>query len=110
MFLGSKVRRLRKADNITAIYEPIVLTMWDPTFHNPIGLQGLLGDGFTLLYLSIGLARRENIGSLLFLFSSVSSNTYVDKALAYYCLSSFLQDYTSVFKHKSLIMKEKVVI
>jgi hypothetical protein len=24
MFLGSKVRRVRKADNLTAIYEPIV--------------------------------------------------------------------------------------
>jgi hypothetical protein len=24
MFMGSKVRRVRKADNITAIYEPIV--------------------------------------------------------------------------------------
>jgi hypothetical protein len=30
MFLGSKVRRLRRADNLTAIYEPIVETMWDP--------------------------------------------------------------------------------
>jgi hypothetical protein len=24
MFLGSKVRRVRRADNLTAIYEPIV--------------------------------------------------------------------------------------
>jgi hypothetical protein len=30
MFLGSEVRRVRRADNITAIYEPIVYTMWDP--------------------------------------------------------------------------------
>jgi hypothetical protein len=30
MFLGSKVRRVRKADNLTAICEPIVQTMWDP--------------------------------------------------------------------------------
>jgi hypothetical protein len=30
MFLGSKARPERKADNLTAIYEPIVLTMWDP--------------------------------------------------------------------------------
>jgi hypothetical protein len=30
MFLGSKVRLVRKADNLTAIYEPIVWTMWDP--------------------------------------------------------------------------------
>jgi hypothetical protein len=30
MFLGSKVRLVRKADNLTAIYEPIVETVWDP--------------------------------------------------------------------------------
>jgi hypothetical protein len=29
MFLGSKVRLMRVADNLTAIYEPIVWTMWD---------------------------------------------------------------------------------
>jgi hypothetical protein len=30
MFLGSKVRLVCGADNLTAIYEPIVYTMWDP--------------------------------------------------------------------------------
>jgi hypothetical protein len=30
MFLGSEVRLVREADNLTAIYEPIVWTMWDP--------------------------------------------------------------------------------
>jgi hypothetical protein len=30
MFLGSKVRLAREADNLTAICEPIVWTMWDP--------------------------------------------------------------------------------
>jgi hypothetical protein len=30
MFLGSKVRRVRRADNLAAIYEQIVKTMWDP--------------------------------------------------------------------------------
>jgi hypothetical protein len=30
MFLGNKVRRVRKADKHTAIYEPIVQTMWYP--------------------------------------------------------------------------------
>jgi hypothetical protein len=30
MFLGSKVRLVGEADNLTAIYESIVLTMWDP--------------------------------------------------------------------------------
>jgi hypothetical protein len=29
MFLGSKVRRVRRADNLAAIYKPIVYTMWD---------------------------------------------------------------------------------
>jgi hypothetical protein len=30
MFLESKVRPVRGADNLTAIYDPIVYTMWDP--------------------------------------------------------------------------------
>jgi hypothetical protein len=30
MFLGSKVRPVRGADNLTAVYEPIVYTMWHP--------------------------------------------------------------------------------
>jgi hypothetical protein len=30
MFLGSKVRQVRRADNLTAICEPNVWTMWDP--------------------------------------------------------------------------------
>jgi ABC-type cobalt transport system substrate-binding protein len=29
-FLGSKARQARKADKLTAIYEPIVKVMWDP--------------------------------------------------------------------------------
>jgi hypothetical protein len=30
MFLGNKVRPVRRADNLTAICELIVQTMWDP--------------------------------------------------------------------------------
>jgi hypothetical protein len=30
MFLGSKVLPVRKADNLTAICEPTLKTMWDP--------------------------------------------------------------------------------
>jgi hypothetical protein len=30
MFLGSNEQRVRKADNLTAIYELTVYTMWDP--------------------------------------------------------------------------------
>jgi hypothetical protein len=28
MFLGSKVRQVRRADNFAAIFEPIFYTMW----------------------------------------------------------------------------------
>jgi hypothetical protein len=34
MFLGSKVQVVCRADNLTAMYEPIVKTMWDPQ-HRP---------------------------------------------------------------------------
>jgi hypothetical protein len=30
MFLGSRVRPEHEADNLTAMREPIVYTMWDP--------------------------------------------------------------------------------
>jgi hypothetical protein len=30
MFLASRERLVRGADNLSAIYEPIVWTMWDP--------------------------------------------------------------------------------
>jgi hypothetical protein len=43
MFLGSKVRLARGADNLTAIFEPIIYTMRDPQhLTNPKGLHGLL--------------------------------------------------------------------
>jgi hypothetical protein len=32
MFLGSKVRSVHGADNLTAICEPTVYTMWDPQY------------------------------------------------------------------------------
>jgi hypothetical protein len=52
MFLGRKARLVRRADKLTAIYEPIVLdNVGSLTPQNPIGLQGLLRDSFTLLYL-----------------------------------------------------------
>jgi hypothetical protein len=49
MFLGNKVRPVRRADNLTTIYEPE--NVGSLTSHNPIGLQGLLRGSFTLLYL-----------------------------------------------------------
>jgi hypothetical protein len=30
MFLGSKIRPVCSADILTAIYEPVIQTMWDP--------------------------------------------------------------------------------
>jgi hypothetical protein len=49
MFLGSKVRRVRRADKLTAICEPNCLdNVGSLTSHNPIGLHGPLRDGFTL--------------------------------------------------------------
>jgi hypothetical protein len=52
MFLGSKVQLVRKADNLTAIYELDCLdNVGSLTSHNPIGLQGLLRDSFTLYIL-----------------------------------------------------------
>jgi hypothetical protein len=40
---GGKGRPARKADNLTAICEPIFcLNMGSSTSHNPIGLHGLL--------------------------------------------------------------------
>jgi hypothetical protein len=41
--LGGKGRPARKADNLTAIYEPIVYkNVGTSTSHNPMGLHGLL--------------------------------------------------------------------
>jgi hypothetical protein len=47
MFLGSKVRPVRGADNLTAIYERFL------TSHNHICLQGLLGNNFTFYFADI---------------------------------------------------------
>jgi hypothetical protein len=44
MFLGSKVRRVSRDDNLTAICEPSLDTVGSLTSHKPIGLQGLLRE------------------------------------------------------------------
>jgi hypothetical protein len=63
MFLGSKVRRVRKADNLTVIYEPIVLdNVGSLTSHNPIDLQGLLRDSFFFLLGEVGWGDVDWIG------------------------------------------------
>jgi hypothetical protein len=48
MFLGSKVRRVRRADKLTAICADCLDNVGSLTSHNPIGLHGLLRDSFTL--------------------------------------------------------------
>jgi hypothetical protein len=42
MFLGSRVQLVCKADNLTAICELIIYTMWNPRHLSPIDLHGLL--------------------------------------------------------------------
>jgi hypothetical protein len=45
LFLCSRAWPVRKADETTTIHEPIVQTLRNPsTFHNPIGLRGLLAE------------------------------------------------------------------
>jgi hypothetical protein len=54
MFLGSKVRRVRRADNLTAICEPLCLdNVVSLTSQNPIALHSLLWDSFTLWILIV---------------------------------------------------------
>jgi hypothetical protein len=54
MFLGSKLRPVRGADNLTAIYEPI----------GPIGLHGLLrGQLYFLLFNKCGVIRDSAWGN-----------------------------------------------
>jgi hypothetical protein len=48
MFLGSRARPVRRAENLAAICEPVVWTMWDP--HNLTTIQAFpacYGDSFT---------------------------------------------------------------
>jgi hypothetical protein len=56
MFLGSKVQLVRRADNLTIIYELIVYTMWDLQHLTPYrpprpvkGIALLYGDGVYFL-------------------------------------------------------------
>jgi hypothetical protein len=50
MFLWSKVRPVRGPDNLTAIYEPIVQTMWDP--RSLTTLEASYGENFYFFYIS----------------------------------------------------------
>jgi hypothetical protein len=43
MFLGSKVRRVRRADNLTAIWADCLENVGSLTSHKPIGLHGVTG-------------------------------------------------------------------
>jgi hypothetical protein len=52
VFLGSKVLPVRGADNLTAIYEPTVSTMWDLNISQPYR-HPLLVTGIALLYFCV---------------------------------------------------------
>jgi hypothetical protein len=50
MFLGSRERLAREADNLAAICEPIVKTMWDPQHLTTLYTSTVCyGDSFTFL-------------------------------------------------------------
>jgi hypothetical protein len=49
--LGGKARPARRADNLTAIYEPIVLIMWEPRRLTTLwALTACYRDSFTLFF------------------------------------------------------------
>jgi hypothetical protein len=50
MFLGTRVRPVRKADNLTAIYEPIVYTLWDQHLTTLEASTACYEDSFTFYY------------------------------------------------------------
>jgi hypothetical protein len=48
MFLGRRARPVLRADNLTAICEPIVYTMWDPQHLTALwASKACYGDSFT---------------------------------------------------------------
>jgi hypothetical protein len=52
IFLGGKARPARKADNLTAICEPIVKKMWEPQPHATLwAFMACYKDGFTLPFI-----------------------------------------------------------
>jgi hypothetical protein len=60
MFLGSKVRRMHRSDNLTAIYEPIVLKIWDPQYLTTLYIStACYGVSFTLWEQSVLSVRYE---------------------------------------------------
>jgi hypothetical protein len=49
MLLGNRARPVRKADDLSAICEPIVYTMWDPRHLRTLQASAACyGDSFTL--------------------------------------------------------------
>jgi hypothetical protein len=50
MFLESKVRRVRRADKLTAICELCLDNVGSLTFQNLLGLKGLLRGQLSFLY------------------------------------------------------------
>jgi hypothetical protein len=60
MFLGSIVRWVRRADNLTAIYEPILYIMLDPEHLKTLyASKARYGDSFTTFSLKPGWLRQS---------------------------------------------------
>jgi hypothetical protein len=60
MFLWSKALLVRRADNLTAICEPTVYTMWDPYHITTLwASNACCGDSFTLWRRSVLPVRYE---------------------------------------------------
>jgi hypothetical protein len=60
MFLESKVRPVRRADNLVTICEPIVYTTWDPQHLTTLQTStACYGEGFTLWRRSVLPVRYE---------------------------------------------------
>jgi hypothetical protein len=59
MFLGSKVRPVRRADNLTAICKQIVYTMWEHQHLTTLQVPTVCyGDSFTLLLFYVASKRK----------------------------------------------------
>jgi hypothetical protein len=70
---------MHRADNLIAICEPIVWTMWGPQhFRTPQASTACYGDSFTLVYFIGGwVGPRAGMDNILF-NSFISNQNYLD--------------------------------
>jgi hypothetical protein len=65
MFLGSRARLVRRADNLTTICEPVLWTVWDPqhlmTQYAPMASYG---DSLTFCYNALNVC---TLGNMLYM-------------------------------------------